>query len=534
MLAKLLRLIVFVLLVFSPFTQSLVVYAQSLPKIEQEVTEAIEESTPRKAVSRLIAALASDSNDRLSESFDLSRTRGISSAQTKRVISHFPNLLNSSGTIYPIGLVSDSPTGSDEVGLSPNFEKIGVIQIGSNEVPIHLERVLISPDTYDWLISKQTILELVSVVDLSKQSLIDKYSLQILKDKVWRGAPVAHWISIPILMISSTIIAWILYLLMRRSIAIAALKSKNQRIEVLYALIFPFCLVIGVLLFWWAERLLGISIVIRQEVGSITVSFLWIALFITFWSLMNSISAQGEKILREKKRLGGVSLVIFFRAIAKVTLIIVTAILVLNSYGIDVTTGLAALGIGGIAIALGAQKAIENIVGSIIIVIDQPFRVGDFCQIGDLLGTVEHIGLRSTRIRTRTDTVVTFPNGELSSERIENFTLRRRFLLKTILNLRYETRTDNLEQILDSLRLNLIENPVVAKDSLRVRFIGFGASSKDVEIFAYISAKDYDQFLERQESILLSFDEIVEKGGSGFAFPSQTVYLSRDTEPEPC
>jgi MscS family membrane protein len=263
----------------------------------------------------------------------------------------------------------------------------------------------------------------------------------------------------------------------------------------------------------------------------LTVSVIWLALFILIWSLLNNLSSRGEQILREKNRVAGVSLIIFFKAIVKSILILVAIILILDNYGVDVTTGIAALGLGGIAIALGAQKAIENIVGSITIIVDQPFRVGDFCKMGELLGTVEHIGLRSTRIRTLSDTLVTFPNGELSTAEIENFTLRKKFLLRTTLNLRYETSSENMQEILSQLRKLLKNAKDVINDGIRVNFIAYGAASKDVEVFAYIRAADYAMFLAKQESVLLSMSKIVEGNGSGFAFPSQTLYLSRDTAP---
>ena len=244
---------------------------------------------------------------------------------------------------------------------------------------------------------------------------------------------------------------------------------------------------------------------------------------------MDLISSKTEQVFRTNNRAGSLSLIIFLRASIKVILVLFGFIIILDSNGVDVTTGLAALGIGGIALALGAQKAIENVVGSIIIVVDQPFRVGDFCQIGTMKGTIENIGLRSTRIRTLSDTLVTFPNGVLSSEQIENYTMRKKYLLRTTLNLRYETTTDDLQIIIKEAKQTLETYKFIEKNDLRVRFIGYGATSLDIELFAYIKAKTFADFLEKQEQALLSIGHVIESNNSSFAFPSQTLYFTKDT-----
>lgn len=148
---------------------------------------------------------------------------------------------------------------------------------------------------------------------------------------------------------------------------------------------------------------------------------LWVALFIFVWLMINALSTFGEERLREKNSLVGLSAISFFRNSAKFFLVVVALIIILDVLGVNVTAGLAALGIRGLALALGAQKTIENIVGGLSVVFDQPVSVGDFCKFGDTLGVVEKIGMRSTRIKTIARTVVTIPNADFSSRQIENF-----------------------------------------------------------------------------------------------------------------
>lgn len=200
----------------------------------------------------------------------------------------------------------------------------------------------------------------------------------------------------------------------------------------------------------------------------------------------------------------------------------------LQNLGADMVPLLAGLGVGGLAVALAAQRTFANFIGSLILYANKPVRVGDFCRYGDQIGTVEHIGLLATRIRSLERTIVTVPNAEFSEMKIDNFSMRDQRLLKTVLQLRYETTSEQLRYLLARLRQLLLGHPKVTPVPARVRFIGYGAYSKDVEVFAYLDCEDQDTFLAIQEDILLRMEDIISEAGSGFAFPSQTAYLAQD------
>jgi MscS family membrane protein len=216
------------------------------------------------------------------------------------------------------------------------------------------------------------------------------------------------------------------------------------------------------------------------------------------------------------------------RTAAKVVLLAVGLLVVLQNLGFQVTGIVAGLGIGGLAIALAAQKTVENLFGGATILADHPVRVGDFCKFGDKMGTIEEIGLRSTRVRTLDRTVITVPNGEFSQAQIENYGVRDRIRLYLILGLRYETSAEQLRHVLAGLRRILHSHPMVDREPGRVRFVGFGAHSLDLEVFAYVLTSDWSEFLGVREDIYLRFMDVVKESGTGFAFPSQTLYLGRD------
>ena len=193
------------------------------------------------------------------------------------------------------------------------------------------------------------------------------------------------------------------------------------------------------------------------------------------------------------------------------------------------------LGVGGLAIALGAKPTIENFIGSLNLFADKPVRIGDFCRYGDdsepnlrRAGHIVSIGIRSTRIRGIDNTITTIPNGDFAMMHIVNYDMRTKILLLTVLGLRYETTDDQMRYVIAMLRDMLLAHPRVVDEEPRVRFIGFGDFSLNVEIRVNINTSNRNEFRAINEDIYLRVMKIVKEAGTGFAFPSSTVYHSRD------
>lgn len=214
--------------------------------------------------------------------------------------------------------------------------------------------------------------------------------------------------------------------------------------------------------------------------------------------------------------------------LASLIAIVLLFIFAADYQGIPLTPVLAGLGVGGLAVALAVRPTLENILGGLTLFADQPVRIGDFCKFGEDYGTVEEIGLRSTRLRKHDDSVVSIPNSEFSQRELTNISRARRRLYRTTIGLRYETTPEQLRYIIAKMREMLIRHPKVSPDKLHVRFHEFGAYSLDIEIFAYIRAREWLNYRAIREDINLRIMDIVTEGGSGFAFPSQTAYVRRD------
>ena len=198
--------------------------------------------------------------------------------------------------------------------------------------------------------------------------------------------------------------------------------------------------------------------------------------------------------------------------------------------GLPVVGVIAGLGVGGLAVALAAQSSIENLIGGLNLYADRPIRVGDFCDYAGIQGHVEHIGLRSTRIRALDRTVTSVPNSLLAKVHITNYALRDQMLFRHTLDLRYETTTAQLRDLANAITAYLDGHPKVVRNvSLpRVRVIGFGDWSMKMEIYAYVNATELPVFLIIQQELAIAIIDLVRQSGADFAFPSQTVYLTKD------
>lgn len=199
---------------------------------------------------------------------------------------------------------------------------------------------------------------------------------------------------------------------------------------------------------------------------------------------------------------------------------------VLSMLGYPVASLVAGLGIGGLALALAAQKTVENLFGAFSIGVDQPFREGDFVRVDDFVATVESIGLRSTRFRTLDRTIVTLPNGRLADMRIESYAVRDRLRLATTVGLVYDTTAAQMRQVLAGFERVLRAHPKIWPDTVVVRFGELAASSLNVDVMAWFLTSDWGEFQAIREQVLLAFMDVVEAAGTSFAFPTTTIHVA--------
>lgn len=253
-----------------------------------------------------------------------------------------------------------------------------------------------------------------------------------------------------------------------------------------------------------------------------------------FWAVWRLIDIARQSLARTRWALAlpaSRSLIPLGARLTKVGVAAFGLVVILSTLGYPVTTLVAGLGIGGLALALAAQKTVENLFGAFSIGVDQPFREGDFVKVDDFVGTVEAIGLRSTRFRTLDRTVVTLPNGRLADMRLESFSARDRLRLAMVIGLVYETTAAQMREALQGFERVLRAHPKIWPDAVVVRFSELAASSLNVEVMAWFATTDWSEFQCIRQEVLLAFMDVVERAGTSFAFPTTTVHVAPHAAP---
>jgi len=427
-----------------------------------------------------------------------------------------------------VAMLSNKPEGNLDDSLPPSKERVGTVKTPSGSLDILLERVERGNGPPLWLFSAETLKNVPETYKELDVRTIEPYLPKLLVNTWVLWFPLWMWflflLVIPVLFGLSLLVTRLLTHILLFSVHRITKVRADQHVARLTG---PLRIVIFALAIWFISLLshsVTASVFWRYVASTLTVigaTWLGVRVIDLVFKLKQSqlVATSSDKI----------SLVQLGRKLFQILAVVVGAVVIFYIGGINIAAVLTGLGIGGIAIAFAAQKTLENLFGGIMIISDQPIRVGDFCRAGEYIGNVENIGLRSTRIRTLERTVVSVPNGQLAVMSLENFTMRDKVWFHHMLHLRYETTADQLRYILAGIRKMLYEHSKVESLSARIRLIGFGTSSLDLEVFAYVLETKYESFLHIQEDLLLRIIGIVEASGSGFAFPSQTTYIAKDS-----
>lgn len=274
----------------------------------------------------------------------------------------------------------------------------------------------------------------------------------------------------------------------------------------------------------------------RHEFGlrmSIFKIFETLLVFSFTWILLRLADYFGLVLLYRARQTEGRyddQLVPFLKGGVKIFLFVIAMLFILGHvFELNVTSIVAGLGIGGLAIALASKDTLENLLGSFLIFIDKPFTIGDMVKVGSVQGNVEEIGFRSTKIRTLDKTFITVPNKKMIDAELENQTVRTYARCRTIIALTYSSTKTQIQSIVNGLQ-QVLNNHKMVKDGATVFFTNFGSSSLEIEIIYLVKTTNMDEFAAIRQEINFLIMEMVEKHGCSFAFPTQTVYLHKEQE----
>jgi MscS family membrane protein len=478
--------------------------------------------TPRGSVEGFLEATDKRDWDRAAQYLDLRRFPSSQHKKVGPVLARELKIVFDRTFWIDLDVLSTDPKGYGEDGLPTYRDLVGRIKSERKTYDILLQRVPRKDNVRIWKFSSATVAQIPRLYGEFGYGFIGDILPAVFLDFEIFGISAWWWIAL----VTLCFVAYLAALAIMKVVIYFLRGRVPKLINPLERLLSgPVLLLLFVIIGRAGINLLGPTPVIRALMSAQTLSTVAVA-----WGFMRLLDLFVVGLAERLRRRARGDLIVLLRPVtnaAKVVVTLIAVIVWLNNVGFNVTTLMAGLGIGGLAVALAAQKTIENLIGAITLYSAQPVRIGEFCRFGDTIGTVEEIGLRATKVRTLDRTIVNIPNAEFVNLHLDNFTKRDKIWYHPRIGLRYETTPDQIRYILVEIRKMLYAHPKVDPDPARIRFVGYGAYSLDLDIFAYIKVTDYGEYLEVAEDLNLRIMDIVAKAGSSFAFPSQTTYLER-------
>jgi MscS family membrane protein len=430
-----------------------------------------------------------------------------------------------------IVLLSDDPNGTVEAGLPPGEVHAGSLVFGGTTTDVILVRVDDPALGKIWLVSKETVAkipELYAQMESAEPTAAERIVPIPLTSRRLLGMSLLQWLgwlfSIPI----SWLLAWLSTFLFSAPRRVWC-KLRKLPFKTLWQtpLGMPLRCILATLIHALFVYRLELPIFYRAYyfrflAGLLAGCFVWfVGRFADrgFDRAVNRTRAQ---------RTGGESILIVMQRLTHVVMLVIAVLATLAIFGLNVKTALTGLGIGGLAIALAAQKTLENLIGGVSLLMDKAVRTGDFCQIGNQVGTVEDIGLRSLKLRTLDQDLSVVPNGTLAQMQFQNMARRGKLLINQTFSLRIETTAEQLRLVLDRVQSMLDQHPAIEPGTCRVRVIRFVGAAFELELFAYGKTGNWTQFTLIRQDVILKIADIVEASGTRFAAPTRLTYQSRD------
>lgn len=494
-------------------------------RTKPEVT--VDSASPRTAVTGFIESARAGDFDAAASWLDLSRpdARGRGPLLAQRLYAVLDARLD-----LDVDQLSPLASGDTTDGLPRDREQIGEIPSPDGSAPGPVRLSLQSDgDRRRWRFSPLTVSRIEGWYD----ELPDRWIRERLPIPLLRAGPFEvlwwQWIALFAMVPLAVVIGWFMSRPTRSLFRRLVARTKTELDDALVASSRgPLILLWGIaasriLLDWIALASKAQKFVVDLQSALVVVAIFWIALRVVGvlqTSLPGTPWASSHPAFRSLIPLGA--------RVGRVVIFLLGLLTVISQFGYPIATILTGLGIGGIAIALGAQKTLENFFGSVSIGIDQPFRVGDWVSIDGMEGEVEAIGLRSTRIRSIQRTVISIPNGRLADMRTENFGERERIQFRFEIGLLYSTPVETLRKVRGRIEAMLRAHPSLWSERLVVRLQKFSSSSIDMEIFGWVTTTVVDEFRAVREELMFGIITIIEEEGAEFAFPTQTIHLKRE------
>jgi len=482
-----------------------------MPGIELAPGDPLGRVSPQSSVLKFLEACHSREYAKAVHYLDLRQISPAERAKNGPVLAQqLEDLLDD--TPFDIATLSPDPEGDLSDSISSSRQRLATFHIGEQTLELLLQRVELAPGLKVWLVSADSLPLIPKAHQILTETPLEKKLPQSLVRHELFGTPLWRWIAL----LAIGCVMWFVagFAAYVTALAIGKLTKTSVR-----GLSGPIRVCFATAGFHAAMALVPLSALPRLYVErGLAMAFL-IGLAWAATIAVDYVAEHWRSRLDPRVKAMTYSVLPLGRQIVKVCFFLVAILTGVSAWGYNTATILAGLGVGGIAIALAAQKTIENLFGGISVIGDRPVLVGDFCRFGNHMGSVIHIGLRSTRIRTLDRTILSVPNSQFSSVELENFSARDKIWFHVTLGLRRDTSSEQMLRVLSVLRDILRQRPTVEIGDIPVRFVGIGNYSLDVEVFAYVTTSDYDAFLGVQQELLLEMLHAIERAGAALAVP---------------
>ena len=428
-----------------------------------------------------------------------------------------------------VDLLSRKVTGQVVDGLPDYRDELGRIVDDGEELVLFMQKVPGEDNNFIWKISNASVAHVPELYDyFSYPDWIEKIRLRLPADSGLLGIELFKWVIVLGAVVILLPVFWII------GFALSWLISRPGsplHLSVRSLFTRPIAILAVMLIAGSLVRELGLGARAQAVADSrtlVTIVLVWVT-----FSLID--------LFRERRRVkflaqGRADAHILGRPMAnalKLFTLLAAVLVWLTNSGIDITTLLAGLGIGGVALALALQKPIEDLLGAISLYSQQPMQTGDLCKYGNVLGRIQEIGLRTTRIRTLNDTLVSVPNCIIAHGAIENYSAREKMLYHPDLPLRFDTTQEQMRTIIDGIDSMARSQEKVITDSVRIRFTEYTENAMIIKARIYVDESDFSGYLAVVNDMNLSIMKIIEDAGAHFAQGARTIMLETGTDSAP-
>ncbi|MGI9073450.1 MAG: mechanosensitive ion channel family protein [Bryobacteraceae bacterium] len=493
-------------------------------------SDPLNRTTPRSSIYSFLEACRDDNLLRASQYLDLRRIRSAQRATQGLELAKQLGLLLDHDPHFEVQKLNNALEGDLTESLAADRETLDTFNLNGRPVSLQMQRV--NQNGVDvWLVSADSVAHIPELGVLLRESAFEKrlpaplVSIQLLDTPLWA------WLALVLLALLLSVLSRLLSkVVIALAKPLAMRYSRWFQARRLEEFTEPLRLLLSIAVFKACMGVIAPSALLRYYLDRVVTLLFFIGAAAFVMRVVDVISDRIISRLDPKERALSYSVLPLGVRFVKICIFCVAVLMTLSYWGYNTNAILAGVGVGGLAVALAAQKTIENLFGGISVITDRPVLVGDFCQFGGQVGTVEDIGMRSTRIRTLDRTVVTVPNSSFSTMTLENFSRRDRMWFHPTLRLHRDTQPEQVHQLMDAIKKMLEEQPMVDASGVPLRFTKINPDSFDLEVFAYVLTPDYNEFLKIQSELLLKILEAASKLGVRFAVPFQeSIVRSSET-----